>query len=109
MPEIDLEELHDRLVKLGEEWAELKHAGDLLAETKKSVLAQLTLDCMMEAKNKTEAELMALASQTYRDHVRLAADMAGKANLAKVKYDAARTWCDMLRTQEATRRAEMKL
>lgn len=97
-------EVHDKLVTAGEEWADLDAAASLLEETKKSVLAEI-----MNGKEGSMAarEAEALAAPEFRLHVNRMVSARKEANRAKVKYDSAKAWCELVRTQEATRRAEM--
>ena len=103
----DPDQLRARIVLLGEEWAELNGAADLLEETRKTVLAQLSKES--QAKSMAEREMKALASQQYDEHLRAMVRARTEANKARVRYDAARTWVDMARSLESTRRAEMGL
>jgi hypothetical protein len=105
----DINQIRQRLVDLGEEWADVSAAADLLEETRKSVRAQIALKYLPEAKTGNKAELMAEADSEYMTHIANMVDARRKANIAKVRYDASKTWCDMLRTQESTRRTEMGL
>lgn len=101
---MNTEEIHDRLVAAGEDWADLDAAASLLEETKKSVLAEL----MNKAEGSVAArESEALANPVYKHHVTTMVAARKDANRAKVKYDSAKAWCELVRTQEATRRAEM--
>jgi hypothetical protein len=101
---MNADEIHDRLVKAGEDWADLDAAASLLEETKKSVLAEL----MNKAEGSMASrEAEALADPSYKLHVTRMVSARKESNRAKVKYDSAKAWCELVRTQEATRRAEM--
>jgi len=103
---MDTDQIHDRLVKAGEDWAELDYAASLLEETKKTVLAKL----MNEATGGVSArEVESLSDPAYEEHIRSMVKARKEANRAKVKYDSAKAWCELVRTQEATRRAEMSI
>ena len=99
--------LHQRLVTLGEDWAEKQAAADLLEETKKSVLSQIAL--RSNVKSMSEREAHALASPDYREHVAAMVEARKEANKAKINYHAAQAWLDLARSMEATRRAEANL
>lgn len=101
--------VYDRLVRLGDEWAERHAAAAMLEDTTKSTLARLTLERLPFVSSKAAAELEALASPEYVAHVDAAVQARSEANKAKVRYDSARVWADLLRTQQATRREEMRL
>ena len=105
LSQYDPNELRQRLVDLGTAWAEANGAADLLEESRKSVLAQYALK--MPGKSMAERESMALACEEYREHFRAMVSARTKANRARVEYDGARKWLDMVRTLESSRRAEM--
>lgn len=95
-------EIHEKLVTLGSAWAEANYAADLLEETKKTELARLM--------NKLEGsqaarETEAMANPLYREHIAKMTETRKTANIAKVKYDSAKVWVDLLRTQNANERA----
>lgn len=94
--------IHEKLVKLGEEWAIANYAADLLEETKKPELARLMskVDGSIAAK---EAE--AQANPLYREHIAKMCEARRDANIAKVKYDSAKAYVELLRTQSANERA----
>ena len=103
---MDTEQIHERLVTAGESWADLDAAASLLEETKKSVLAEL----MNKAEGSMAArESEALADAVYRHHVTTMVTARKEANRAKVRYDSAKAWVELMRTQESTRRAEMNM
>jgi hypothetical protein len=104
---ISINDLHERLRLAGEEWADKDAAATLLEETKKSVLAQL----MSQHPNVSNAaaETLALAAPEYARHVREMVEARKAANAAKVHYDSAKTWVDLMRTEAATKRAELGL
>lgn len=102
----DPDKLHHRMVKLGEAWAEANAAADLLEESRKSVLAELA---QQASGGVAERERTALASDTYRDHINAMCEARKQANLAMVHYRAAQVWCDMARSIESTRRAELTM
>lgn len=107
---LDPNEVYQRLVKLGEDWADAEAAADLLEETRKSVLARLTLERMTgDTRTRVTAEQSALTTLEYRSHLEAMVTARQKATRLRVRYDAARTWSDLLRTMQATRRVEMQL
>lgn len=103
---MDAEAIHDRLVKAGEEWADQDAAASLLEETRKSVLAEL-MNGLQGSMAARESE--ALADPVYKLHVTNMVSARKAANRAKVKYDSAKAWCELVRTRESTRRAEMTM
>jgi hypothetical protein len=103
---MDVDQVHNRLVSAGEEWADQDAAASLLEETRKTVLAEL-MNGLTGSIASRESE--ALANPVYKLHVTNMVTARKAANRAKVKYDSARAWCELVRTQEATRRAEITM
>ena len=99
-------EIAERMRLAGEEWSDLDYAASLLEETKKSVYSKLFL----EAKEKTiaEREAWANAHPSLFDHVEKMTAARREANKAKVRYDCAKEWTGLVRTSEATKRAELR-
>ena len=95
--------IYEKLVTLGTEWAELHAAAEILEETKKTLLAQLTLEA--EGSSMSAKENHAMASKPYDEHIRRMVLSRKRANTAKVKYDSAKVWVDLMRTKEASDRA----
>ena len=93
------------IVKRGEAWADAESAAALLEETRKSVLASQMVghgDIPV-----SKAEMHALASPVYRQHVEAMVEARRAANKARVAYDGARAMMELARSAEATRRIEM--
>jgi hypothetical protein len=107
MASIDPHTLHQKLVDLGEDWADKDAAANLLEETRKSILAELCRQS--EGKSMSERETNALSMDAYREHLAEMVEARRIANRAKVNYDAARAWIDITRTVEATKRQEMRM
>jgi hypothetical protein len=103
---MDVDQVHNRLVSAGEEWADQDAAASLLEETRKTVLAEL-MNGLTGSMTSRESE--ALANPVYKLHVTNMVSARKAANRAKVRYDSARAWCELVRTQEATRRAEITM
>lgn len=101
------EEIHERLRIAGEEWADLDAAAGILEETKKTVLAELSLQA--KGTTATAKEMEALASPAYRLHLANMVTARKAANKAKVRYETGKTWAELKRTQESTRRAEASI
>ena len=99
--------LRDRLVALGEQWADLDAAANLLEEQKKTLLASLTADA--EGNSMALRETIALATQTFGNHIEAMVEARRLANRARVNYNSAQVWCDLVRSIESTRRAEMTM
>jgi hypothetical protein len=99
----------ERLASAGEEWADKEAAASLLEDTRKRVRAQVAVAHIAEGASAAKAELLAEASDQYHEHLQAMVEARKAANIARVNYDAGKTWTDLVRTQEATKRAEMNL
>ena len=102
----DPERIYHNIVQAGDEWVDKESAADLLEETRKTVLAELV--------NKSEGSMAAreseaFASPVYKLHVTNMVAARKEANRARMRYEAVKVLADMRRSQESTRRAEMRL
>jgi hypothetical protein len=104
---LDPNKLYAKLIEAGEAWTESDYEATMLEETRKSLLAQLSLKHV--GKSRAEAEQMALATEEYRAHVDGMVKARSLANKARVKYDSVRVYCELIRSAEATRRTEATL
>ena len=100
-------ELFQKLTQAGEEWADRQAAYNILEDTKTAVLARLMMKST--AASVAAKEVEAKASIEFQGHVETTQDAMKAALKAKVRYEAIKTWIDLRRSEEATRRAEMKL
>lgn len=101
------DEIYEKMVAAGNEWADLNAAAEALEEGLKSVKAQL----MVSSTHTTAAgkEMEALADESYRAYVKQMTNARKLANRAKVKFDSIKAWIELYRSAESTRRAEMTL
>lgn len=104
---MDANELYYKLTEAGNDWADKQAAYNVLDDTKNAVLAQLTLKS--EAPSVAAREIEAKASKEYTEHVKKTQDAMKQALKAKVNYESIKIWIELKRSEEATRRAEMKL
>lgn len=100
---IDPSEIYLRLVSLGTDWAEKKYAADLLEDARKPLIAKLGSQSNEKSQNAREA--FALSHADYEEHCKLLALAAKDEAIAKVKYAAANTYADLMRTVAANERA----
>lgn len=106
---LDPRSIFDRLVMLGEEWADAHAAASFLEETQKPLLARLTLENMDGSTTRAQAEVEALAADEYNRHLDRMVAARRKANVARVRYQSAQVWAELLRSANANRRAEMQM
>lgn len=94
---------------LGKAWVELSHAASLLDKTGPAVFAQMVL-AYIEANpgvSRAMAELKTRGSDEWMNQIYAGREARRKANTALVNYEAAKARFEAMRTQEASRRAEM--
>lgn len=118
---IDPEKITKEVIEVGEEWAGLDAGASSLEETKKTLLAKLTLEYkeasrpggIGEAPAKkmsvAEAELKALTDPRYEAHLEQMVKAREEANRARVKYDLGKMKIELIRSLQATLRSEMNL
>lgn len=104
---MDANELYYKLTQAGDDWADKQAAFNILDDTKNSILAKLMLKS--DASSIAAREMEAKASDEYTAHVRSTQDAMKAALKAKVNYESIKIWIDLKRSEEATRRVEMKL
>ena len=102
-------EIASKLAEAGHEWADKEAAASLLEETRKSVRAQLACEYIEGAGSAAKAELLAEADQRYTEHLTAMVEARKQANVARVNYDSGKIWTEMVRTAEATKRAELQM
>ena len=102
-------DIAENIVAAGKEWSECEAAASWLEESRKSVRAQIAIENFSEAGSAAKAELIAESSQKYLDHLKSMVEARRKANIARVNYEGGKLWTDMLRTEQATARAEMQM
>jgi hypothetical protein len=103
---IDPTKLYQKMYDAGADWSDKDAAANLLEETKKSVLAQIASSVVG---TNADRERHALATQEYQDHVKAMVDARKEANKARAQYDSIRTYIELVRTVESTKRAEMQM
>ena len=97
------------LEEAGVEYADKKHAADLLDGTRSAVRAQLTNEKRREFPelSRKECEDLAIATDEWRNHVYACADAEKARNIAYAKWKAVQAKFEAMRTAEATRRAQL--
>jgi len=95
----------DRLIAVGEEWADKNAAAQLLEETRKTMFAKMCNIC--SAESIAAKEKFAYAHEEYIAHVELMVEARRVANRARVKFDSAKVWIDLERSKQVTERQLM--
>jgi hypothetical protein len=109
IPTLNPDRIYHEVSEAGEDWAGKKAAYEALDDNTKSVLAEITGRYLEPKTTKTAAEMLALSSKDYREHLAEVAKARKAFLLAQVKYDSLKMLAELRRTQESTRRAEMRL
>lgn len=99
----------ERLIEVGESWADLDAAASLLEELRKSVLGKLVLEFTASGMPAGKAEHAAYDATEYREHVASMVEARRKATRARVRWDTGRAHVELMRSAESTKRAEMNL
>lgn len=117
--ELDPDRLRGELQTLADTWSDANAVANSLAETRKSVLANIQLEYMStpvaDASGSSKplsaaaAELKALADPRYETHVQLMVDARKAANEARTRYDLGKFSVELMRSRLATLRQELNL
>lgn len=101
--DINPKEIYENLVTLGTEWAQAKYAHDLLEDARKPLLAKLGAQSNQTTQSAKES--YAYSHESYAEHCQKAAEAARIEAIAKVRYNSAITYADLMRTVAANERA----
>lgn len=102
-------DVYKEFIRTGTDWSDKHGAAELLEGTLKSLKAQLSLEAKdAEGCSMTQAEAIALSTNTYRDAMKSAVEARTEANKARVVYDATKALFEAQRTAEASERAAMR-
>lgn len=105
----DPDRAYTEVISAGEDWADKKSAYEALDDVTKSILAQLTGEALQSGGSHAQAQTGALASDGYRTHLKALGEARRAFLHAQVRYEGLKMLAELRRTQESTRRAEMKL
>jgi hypothetical protein len=107
---LDADRIYHEVTTAGETWADTKSAFEALDDLTKTVLAEITSNFLPPmCHTKAEAEIRAQSSTQYKEHLATKAAARKAWLLAEVKYKGLVMLAELRRTQESTRRQEMKL
>ena len=98
-----------RIADRGREWAQMQSQANLLEEQGKSLLALITKELIAAGDSATQAHSTARADPRWEVHINGLVVAQEKAIIAKTRYEAAKEYSQNMRTEQATRRAEMQL
>lgn len=101
--QLNPDNIYQKLVEAGDAWAEAHEVAELLEESKKTLISQLAADSTEKSMAGKEAE--ALRHPDYERHIKAMTVARKAANKAKVRYDSAKVWAELKRTEAANLRA----
>ena len=118
--DFDPKRLTADVISVGESWVDHDAAASALEETKKTMLARLTMEYIAggssgalgekpKAMPVSQAELKALSDPRYEQHLELMVAARQEANRARVRYDLGRMRLELMRSLQATMRNEMRM
>jgi hypothetical protein len=97
-------EIYQKLIEAGTDWADKKAAYELLNELTKTILASLKKQS--HGSSDAERTTDALAHEDYKIHLAETAGARKAFLLAQVKYHSMQALADARRTEASTRRVE---
>lgn len=107
--DFDPDKIFREVLAAGERWADLKGAYEALDDNTKSVLADITSTFLEQKMTRAEAEMRALASGEYKLHLASVSKARREYLRAQVAYDSLKMLADLRRSEESTKRAEMRM
>ncbi len=119
--DFDPNKLTQEVVREGEHWADQDAAASHLEETRKSLLAKITLEFIEGGMRSgapgekpkpmpaSQAELRAVCDERYEQHLNLMVSARQEANRARVRYDLGKLRLELMRSLQATMRQEMRM
>lgn len=110
MSDFDPDRIRERLKEVGDDWADKKAAYQALDDLTKTVLAEVTSNYLPPVcTSKAEAELRGLMDKAYKEHLAAKASARREWLRAEVTWDTGKMWADLRRSQESTKREEMRI
>lgn len=109
------EQIAAMLTERGDEWAEADYAARLLEDQRKTLESQLMLKHLDKPRADgekrmavTEAEHRAFADPAYSEYLKHCSATRRDANKARVRYDSAKAFAELWRTEQSSLRTEMQ-
>jgi len=100
--------MYHQLVYYGQQWSDRLAEAEGLEEGKKMLLAELILGYMDDGStSRILAESKALADERYKEYIDRMVETKRLSNRSRVEYDALKIKLELVRTWEASRRAEL--
>ena len=108
MTEFDPDKIRERLQAVGDTWADCKAAYEALDDLTKTVLAEVTSNYLPTCSSKSEAEMRALKDNAYKEHLQQKSSARREWLRAEVTWKTGNLWAELRRSQESTKREEMR-
>lgn len=118
LKELDPRTATNEVTTAGEKWADQDAAASSYEESRKSMLAKITLEYMAGGVSSSsgttksmpvnQAEIRALSDPRYEQHLELMVQARKEANRCRVRYDMGKMRLELMRTMQATLRAESR-
>ena len=106
---LNADEIYAKVIEAGQTWADCKSAYEALSDVTKTVFHDVLSGYLDNCKTRAEAETRAYIDEQYKKHLDVLA-RARKAWLrAEVNYKSVQLLAELRRTEESSRRAEMRL
>lgn len=107
---LDADHIYHEVTTAGEDWADKKSAYEALDDLTKTVYSDILSDFLPPTCNtKAEAETRSYADRRYKEHLSAKSASRRAWLLAEVKYKGLIMLAELRRTQESTRRQEMRV
>jgi hypothetical protein len=106
---LDPNRLAEELSKRGRDWADKDAAYYALEESKHSILSLAKADLNDQQQSEAGKETAARRSAMFQQHLKDTAAARKAMNIAKVNYTTYQAYLELIRSKEATNRAEMTL
>lgn len=107
MNNLNPNDLAEELRLAGIAMAETEAAAAMIEDTRRHLRAKLMSES--ECHSIAKAEMIAESSLFYKDHIEKGIRLRENATIAKVRYETLKIKIELIRSLEATNRAQMKL
>lgn len=106
--EFDPQRLTECLLALGADWADKNAAASLLERAEDAVHSQATSDLSVAIRSFEERKHAARKASVVTEHIAKAIEARKEANKARVRYESYKVYVELLRSEQANRREELK-
>ena len=104
---LNADEIYAKIIAAAKEWVTADEESRRLTKLEKVVLAEITNQ--QPAESMAERKSLALASAEYKHHIAMMIAAKTASNMAHARYKAMHSLAELRRSEESTRRQEMRL